>query len=98
MFLSDSTETPLIPPENNFSADHLCPFQCTTRDPVWKMLVSNAHTSDGDTAAAAVTSSSGFPGNATRVQVAPFHCHAVGPLLAPTPSNAHPVVPPVATT
>src|SRR5215469_3542766 len=54
----------------------------------------NAHTSDGDDAPAAMTDSLLLPGNGAFVQVPPLSRHAVG---LESPSNAHAVVFPVAT-
>ena len=60
----------------------------------------NAHTSDGDVAPAAMTSSLVLPGNFTRVQVLPLRSHAAGTSVLTTgfPLNAQAVVFPVATT
>src|SRR5580704_13927417 len=86
------TAAPPIGSGKVVTTDQLRPFQRSTRDP-WLTSV-NAHTSDGDVAAAATTLSPLLPGNLTSVQVLPWRCHAVGPLI---PSNAQPVAFPVAT-
>src|ERR1039457_5443490 len=85
------TAVPPIGSGNVVTTDQLCPFQRSTRDPAPTSV--NAHTSDGDVATAATTLSPRLPGNLTSVQVLPWRCHAVGPLI---PSNAQPVAFPVA--
>src|SRR5690349_3025151 len=84
-------------PEKLFTGAQRDPFQRSTRDGPLKFWV-KAHTSFGESAPAATTSSFFTLGKATLVQVVPVSRHAVA--LAPDsplPSNAQPVVLPVAT-
>src|SRR5580693_9286889 len=85
-------------PPNVFTAAHFEPVHRSTREEEKETSLANAHTSDGEVAAAKATYSVLLPGNAACFQVLPVRCHAVSPPGDAKPLNAHAVVFPVATT
>lgn len=88
----------MLPP-NVFTTANFDPVHRSTRDALKEKSPSNAHTFDGYDAAAMSTDSVFFlPGNGTCFQLPPERSHAVSPAGAAVPSNAKPVVLPVATT